>query len=114
MIFLISTVLMPFKLKPHHLNVWKAYNNHLKQLPYNKHFLLTCKPLLLIFKHGRHAAEMPDRYMAGLPLTKLSISIINKTKQMFVYTPILACKRMFIAFITELATILERPQQWEK
>ena len=27
-----------------------------------KHFLLTCKSLLLIFGHGRHAAEMPNRY----------------------------------------------------
>jgi len=33
-------------------------------LPHNKHFLLTCKRLLLIFLHGRHAAEMPNRYVA--------------------------------------------------
>jgi hypothetical protein len=32
---------------------------------------------LLIFKHGRHAAEMPDRYKAGIPI---NISIINKAQ----------------------------------
>jgi len=31
-----------------------------------KHFLLTCKRLLLIFLPGRHAAEMPDRYISNV------------------------------------------------
>jgi len=40
--------------------------------------VLTGERWLLKFCLGRPAAEMPIRYMAGIPLTKLNISIIKK------------------------------------
>lgn len=44
---------------------------------HNKHFLLTCKPLVVMFGHGPPAREMSGSYKAKTISQSLSISLHN-------------------------------------